>query len=601
MDSHFLHLFAQHLGTEPERAAEELDRFVAALATSLKHTGRADVAGLGAFRVVKGHVAFVPAVEVANEVNARYAGLEDVPPPPQALFTEPARANDVPADEASESPAEPAAEAEAPVDSAPADDAVEARAEAESPGTASEDAPPSPPPLGASQENEAGEDARADEAAPVAASQAEVVSEPRAEAPVDDAPVEAERGGEEEPESRERAYAPAGFEPILLDEPAALADEPEPMPAAVSALSLADMLGEDAEPTEAPAEEEEVADEWDGIWAAADEPNAQPLGATAEERLEEAQFDVVAASPPPETGPVEDVEVETVDAPLEGTLSAEEAPAAAPTAPASPDAETGEAAAPTRIPRKRKKRVQAVSVSRDFLREREAQRRAALDQQRSEALKQSPPPPAAEPKKTTTPPATPAPPPAIPKVPPAVAALQSPPAALGDRRRVPERRRERNWLLPALLGAVAVLVLIAWAASGDGAADDVPAPAPVATVPADPAPAVEGPADTPDDAAPADAAPEDPFASPLYGAGGIDAARGGFTWVVTREGSTPVAQAASYTAAGYRAAVLRSASGGRTIERVCLGQFRTAEEAMAAQSDLPDGVPADRWLLPLSS
>ena len=83
MDSDFLRLFAQHLGTDADRAAEALDGFAASLGTALKHTGRADIAGLGAFRVVKGHVAFVPAAEVANEVNARYAGLEDVAAPPQ--------------------------------------------------------------------------------------------------------------------------------------------------------------------------------------------------------------------------------------------------------------------------------------------------------------------------------------------------------------------------------------------------------------------------------------------------------------------------------------------------------------------------------------
>jgi hypothetical protein len=192
-------------------------------------------------------------------------------------------------------------------------------------------------------------------------------------------------------------------------------------------------------------------------------------------------------------------------------------------------------------------------------------------------------------------------------VPPAVAALQSTAREPERPRRIPERKREANWLLPAVLGGALVLALIGWAASDAGAPDaptaETPGDVPVAV--ADPAPPDQGAADSvavaavpTENARPSETA--DPFDAPLRGSGTVDAERGGFTWVVTREGTPPAEQAANYRAAGYRAGVLRSEVDGRSIERVCLGQFRTTGEALAARPDLPASVPADRWLLRLS-
>ena len=162
-------------------------------------------------------------------------------------------------------------------------------------------------------------------------------------------------------------------------------------------------------------------------------------------------------------------------------------------------------------------------------------------------------------------------------------------------------------MLPAILGGALVLALVAWAAShvGDAPPDDPPVaalgPAPAAQPSADgDAQADGGAEELPPEAAAENAAPDDPadpFDVPLRSAGAVEAQRGGFTWVVTREGTPPAEQAASYRAAGYRAGVLRSEVDGRTIERVCLGQFRTADDALAARPDLPERVPADRWLL----
>ena len=543
MHPDFLHLFAQHLGTDPAQAADALSGVTDALGTALKHTGRADIAGLGAFRVVKGHVAFVPAVEVANEVNARYAGLEDVAPPPQASFP------------GAEAPAR-ASETGLPASSPPAPE------------------PPAPePPAPVSSDLEDAGSARAE----------------RSETGTNDPVPEAESGVRSAPEAD---------------------DFPSPLPA----LSLADLLREDV-PDSEPAGEQPY-DEWEGVWAPAAEPNAQPLAPSTDAGLEDAQFDVVAGSAPPPELPVEDVAVEPVEMPGEAETAADPgdgldrslADEPEPLERAEDTDEELSEARDERMLRKKKKRVKAVVVSRDFLRERDAERRAALEQQRRFGPVLGPaeaPEPldssgqALEEKSDYDLPDLSQDEPDF-TVPPAVAALRTPPSVPRDRRRVPERRQEKNWLLPALLAGLVVLGLLAWSASGpdrpaeapppDRAAVALPEPAPDAVTTAPEAPPAEAPV-----------APADPFDAPLVGVGGIDADRGGFTWVVTRAGRPPSAQAAAYTSAGYRAGVLRSASGGQPVERVCLGQFRTADEAMAAQSDLPEDVPSDRWLLRISS
>ena len=279
--------------------------------------------------------------------------------------------------------------------------------------------------------------------------------------------------------------------------------------------------------------------------------------------------------------------------------------------------------------RRKKKRVKAVSVSRDFLRERDSERRKELERRRTEsppssAPESGPSPPApgadraeaaaaeasaaeasadkqrigagpSEPLSDDPPPLAPA---AEAPVPPAVAALRTPAATTAAPRRRPERQRGRSWLLPVLLGGAAVVALALWSANR-------PETPPPDTAPSQTATPEPPPATSPPEALPAErpvpAEPADVFEAPLVGAGGLAPERGGYTWVVTRDGESAADQVAAYTAAGYRAGVVRYESDGRGIDRVCLGQFRTMREAQAAESDLPDGVPADRWLLRLSS
>ena len=349
-DPDFLRRFAQHLGTDPEQAAEALRQVSDALGASLQHTSRADVPGLGAFRVVKGHVAFVPVAAVAHEVNARYAGLEEVasplspvPQPPDTPSEDDARDGEAQQDEEEKEDAQPQGAQN------------EGASERSLVSLLEEDAAtPDAEPAGAPDEWDT------------------IWTSPEAtdESAEPDRETEPKESAAQE-ESASRASAPPA-EALPLEE-----DAPEILPPADGLATHT--------PSPGPEPEELEPAELDGVWAPADEPNAQPLGPTADDQLEDAQFDVVAVTSPasdqPE-GEIEEVEVEVEEA--------------APAEPASSGLVPQEVKQDWTVPRVRRKktRVKAKVVSRDFLRERREKRQQEVQSQRdrSDARPPSDPP-----------------------------------------------------------------------------------------------------------------------------------------------------------------------------------------------------------------
>ena len=87
----------------------------------------------------------------------------------------------------------------------------------------------------------------------------------------------------------------------------------------------------------------------------------------------------------------------------------------------------------------------------------------------------------------------------------------------------------------------------------------------------------------------------------MRGGDRIEPARGGFAWVL---GSTSQAQAtqrvAAYRQQGFRAGVVPAVVRGRTVHRIALGQFRSAEDAERARAQLLPDAPADAWVLRLT-
>ena len=81
------------------------------------------------------------------------------------------------------------------------------------------------------------------------------------------------------------------------------------------------------------------------------------------------------------------------------------------------------------------------------------------------------------------------------------------------------------------------------------------------------------------------------------------AGRGGFTWVVLSSPGRDEAQrlARRYRQSGYRAGVVATTAGGRTMYRVGVGQYGSREDARSLRTRLPPQAPDDTWLLDLSS
>ncbi|MEL7361424.1 MAG: SPOR domain-containing protein, partial [Bacteroidota bacterium] len=100
-------------------------------------------------------------------------------------------------------------------------------------------------------------------------------------------------------------------------------------------------------------------------------------------------------------------------------------------------------------------------------------------------------------------------------------------------------------------------------------------------------------------------APEpSPVASGLRGSGGIDVSQGGYTWVVTTDvnaGPSAQQQVAQYRAQGFRSGIVLGTVDGRTVERVCVGQFATLDAAREVRAQLPAGVSESSWMLNLNS
>ncbi|MEM8598857.1 MAG: SPOR domain-containing protein [Bacteroidota bacterium] len=100
-------------------------------------------------------------------------------------------------------------------------------------------------------------------------------------------------------------------------------------------------------------------------------------------------------------------------------------------------------------------------------------------------------------------------------------------------------------------------------------------------------------------------APEpSPVASGLRGSGGIDVSQGGYTWVVTTDvnaGPSAQQQVAQYRAQGFRSGIVLGTVDGRTVERVCVGQFATLDAAREVRAQLPAGVSGSSWMLNLNS
>ena len=103
------------------------------------------------------------------------------------------------------------------------------------------------------------------------------------------------------------------------------------------------------------------------------------------------------------------------------------------------------------------------------------------------------------------------------------------------------------------------------------------------------------PADPTSDRAPATETPLDP----LRGAEPIDRAAGGYTLVVFSDFSDSNANsvAATYREQGFRTGVLDDQSDGRIRFRVSVGQFSTLDEAVEARDRLAgNGLPEDAWV-----
>lgn len=89
----------------------------------------------------------------------------------------------------------------------------------------------------------------------------------------------------------------------------------------------------------------------------------------------------------------------------------------------------------------------------------------------------------------------------------------------------------------------------------------------------------------------------------LYGAQGVDASAGGYTWVVATHLRRDQAEqeVQRYRALGYRAGVYVDDDGpGSTAFRVVIGQFATTDEALAARRILSGDVRLGMWLLELA-
>ncbi len=69
---------ARRLGVSRDAVGPVLDAVIERIRQQVSHYGYARVAGLGTFRGQNGHVAFEPDPVLADEVNVRYAGLENV-------------------------------------------------------------------------------------------------------------------------------------------------------------------------------------------------------------------------------------------------------------------------------------------------------------------------------------------------------------------------------------------------------------------------------------------------------------------------------------------------------------------------------------------
>ncbi len=147
--------------------------------------------------------------------------------------------------------------------------------------------------------------------------------------------------------------------------------------------------------------------------------------------------------------------------------------------------------------------------------------------------------------------------------------------------------------------------------SGMPATDPVDAPAPTPSERATTPEASRRPAAAASAAAPRRAiqAPDvsglpPALASSLAGTEAIQLGARAYTWVVTSVSSLEEADqlAARYRQAGFRARVIQSTPGGRTMYRVAIGQFDTQANALLVRERLPADVKArdDIWTLNLA-
>ena len=90
-----------------------------------------------------------------------------------------------------------------------------------------------------------------------------------------------------------------------------------------------------------------------------------------------------------------------------------------------------------------------------------------------------------------------------------------------------------------------------------------------------------------------------PTAPPPAPAAGIDAATGGFTWVVASTSDLQEAEAAMrrFRAQGLTSSILKAVIDNQAMYRVGVGQYATREALQAARPTLPPEVPQDAWPL----